>query len=40
MTDVILALFAGMLIGWNVMPQPAWIRSIWLKLVAKFKKED
>lgn len=30
-------LILGLLIGWNVLPQPAWIKALWDKVVNKIK---
>ena len=30
----------GLIIGWNVLPQPKWIRNIWEKIKAKFSHKD
>jgi len=37
MTDYIIAVGIGLLIGWNLLPQPEWIENLWAKLVAKIK---
>lgn len=29
---------AGLLIGWNLLPQPAWVKALWDKAVAKVKR--
>jgi len=36
-SDLLLGIIIGIAIGWNVLPQPKWIRNLWLKL---FNKED
>ena len=28
---------AGLLVGWNVLPQPAFVKGVYDKVVAKFK---
>lgn len=38
MTRLVIGFIIGLIIGWNVLPQPKWIRNIWDKIVAKFKK--
>jgi hypothetical protein len=38
MLDTFLVFSAGLLVGWNVLPQPAWCKALWDKFVAKFKK--
>jgi hypothetical protein len=27
----------GLLIGWNLLPQPEWVKNLWDKVVAKIK---
>ncbi len=39
MTDYIVAAGIGLLIGWNLLPQPIWVKAIWDKMIAKFKKK-
>lgn len=29
---------AGLVVGWNVLPQPAWAKKLYDEFVAKFKK--
>ena len=29
---------AGLIVGWNLLPQPEWAKNLWDKLVAKIKK--
>lgn len=26
---------AGLLVGWNLLPQPAWVQALWAKFRAK-----
>ncbi len=33
----LIMLMTGILIGWNVLPQPAWIESLWDKMMNKIK---
>lgn len=39
MLDYLLCIAVGMLIGWNVLPQPAWAKALWDKYMEKFKKD-
>jgi hypothetical protein len=36
MLDIFFWIAVGMLIGWNVLPQPAWAKALWDKY---FKKD-
>lgn len=31
---------AGLLVGWNVLPQPAWVRALWERAVKYAKGGD
>ena len=31
MIDLIIAFVAGLLVGWNIFPQPSWVRSLYEK---------
>lgn len=37
MIENIMFFSAGLLIGWNVLPQPAWIKAIYDTVVAKLQ---
>jgi hypothetical protein len=37
MIEIILAFAAGLIIGWNVLPQPEWVKNIWTKIIGWFK---
>jgi hypothetical protein len=37
MGTAIVCFVIGLLIGWNVFPQPLWVKAIWEKVAAKFK---
>jgi len=39
MLDAILLILLGMLIGWNLLPQPAWVRRLWEKMIGYFRSE-
>lgn len=39
MTRLVIGFVVGLIIGWNVLPQPQWAKNIWDKIVAKFKKK-
>ena len=36
MLDALLVFAAGLLVGWNVLPQPKWVKALWDKFMAKF----
>lgn len=36
MFELLLAFAAGLLVGWNLLPQPAWVKSAWDNLVGGF----
>jgi hypothetical protein len=38
MLDTLLVFAAGLLVGWNVLPQPTWVKTLWDKWMAKIKK--
>jgi len=40
MIDIILIFGAGLVIGWNVLPQPKFVKGLWDKLVAVIKKKE
>lgn len=35
--SVIVGFGVGLLVGWNVLPQPKWVASLWAKAVKKIK---
>lgn len=37
MLDYILVFSAGLLVGWNVLPQPAWVKAAYQLAVDKIK---
>lgn len=37
MADVIIGLVVGLLIGWNLLPQPAWVKALVDKALAKIR---
>lgn len=39
MGRLIFGFVVGLIIGWNILPQPAWIKRIWDKIAAKFHKK-
>jgi len=39
MTRLILGFVVGLIIGWNVLPQPQWAKNLWDKLMSKFRKQ-
>jgi hypothetical protein len=40
MGNLIIGGVIGLLIGWNVLPQPTWVKVLWVKVVAKIKSKD
>jgi len=36
MLNYAIVLFIGLLIGWNLFPQPLWIKALWDKYFAKY----
>jgi hypothetical protein len=36
--DKLLFFAVGLIIGWNVLPQPAWVKALYDGAVAKIKK--
>ncbi len=38
MIQFILGIAVGLVIGWNLLPQPVWAKNLWDKVTAKFKK--
>jgi hypothetical protein len=39
MARLIIGFIVGLIIGWNVLPQPQWAKNIWDKIMAKFRKK-
>ena len=39
MVAYVLVFAAGLVVGWNVLPQPVWAKELYDKIVAKFKKD-
>jgi hypothetical protein len=39
MLELGLAFFAGLLVGWNLLPQPAWAKLVWTTLVNLVNKK-
>jgi hypothetical protein len=37
MFGLLIAFIAGLVIGWNVLPQPLWAKALWEKIVEKFR---
>jgi hypothetical protein len=37
MIDYVIIFGVGLLIGWNLLPQPEWVENLWGKAVAKIK---
>lgn len=35
MTELIIGLIVGIVVGWNILPQPQFIKDLWVKLVGK-----
>jgi hypothetical protein len=38
MIEFISGAVAGLIVGWNFLPQPVWVQNLWAKLMAKIKK--
>jgi len=38
MLDILFWIAVGMLIGWNVLPQPLWAKILWDKYMKKLKR--
>lgn len=36
MLTLLVVFAAGLIVGWNVLPQPAWVRNLYLKVKNKF----
>lgn len=39
MLDTLFWIAVGMVIGWNLLPQPMWVKVLWERTVAKFKSD-
>lgn len=35
-TSFVVIFGAGLILGWNVLPQPKWVRRLWEEYVPKF----
>lgn len=40
MLDTIIVFGAGLLVGWNVLPQPTWVKSLYDRGVRYFRPRD
>jgi len=40
MMDWILFFVVGLIVGWNLLPQPLWVKNIYDKIKAKFTKKE
>jgi len=36
MTSLALAFGAGLVVGWNILPQPAWVRTLYIAAHAQY----
>lgn len=37
MLDYVLAFVVGLIVGWNVLPQPAWVKALYQLAIDKVK---
>lgn len=37
MFNLLLGGAIGLLVGWNLLPQPAWVKALWDKVTGKLK---
>lgn len=40
MMDWILFFVVGLIVGWNLLPQPMFVKNLWDKIKAKVTKKD
>ena len=40
MLETLLTFAVGLLVGWNVLPQPVWVKTLYDKGVAYFRSAD
>lgn len=40
MLDILFWIGVGLIIGWNLLPQPAWVEAIYDRVVSWFKSDD
>lgn len=40
MIELALGFVAGLVIGWNLLPQPEWIRDLWVKWIGEDSSEE
>jgi len=33
MSDLLIGVVIGLVVGWNFLPQPQWVRDLWAKIV-------
>lgn len=38
MSDLFLGIIIGLLVGWNVLPQPVWAKVLWDKAIKAIRK--
>ena len=36
--DYLIVFGLGLLVGWNVLPQPEWVQALYLRVTAKFRR--
>jgi len=39
MTRLVIGFIIGLIIGWNILPQPAWAKRLWDKFMSLFHKK-
>lgn len=37
MLDYLIIFSVGLIVGWNVLPQPAWVAALYTQIIAKMK---
>lgn len=37
MSDLLLGVLIGLIVGWNFLPQPKWVANLWSKFFGWFK---
>jgi hypothetical protein len=35
MTEIVVGFIVGVLVGWNILPQPQWVKNLWDKVLGK-----
>jgi hypothetical protein len=40
MLELLIAFGSGLVVGWNVLPQPQWVADLYKKVMSNFKNKE